>query len=883
MEISADDLLHYGIIRKSGRYPWGSGGDDNAENTRNKSFLDHVAALKKKGLTESEIARGFDMSVSELRAQRSIAKNEQRQADIAMAQKLKDKGYSNVAIGKRMGKNESTVRSLLEPGAADKASVLQSTANMLKAEVAAKTYVDIGSGSEAFVNVSGLTGVSSTRLSTAVDMLRQEGYEVHTVKRPQIGTGLNTTVKVLVPPGTTQRDVFLNRDKIQLIGSHSDDGGRTFYGVKEPISINPNRVSIRYKEDGGDQADGVVFVRPGVKDVSLGGSKYAQVRIKVGDGHYIKGMAIYKDDLPDGVDLLFNTNKSDTGNKLDALKPLTDDPDLPFGSIVRQIGDNLGTPKARVTSAMNLVNEEGSWEKWSKSIAPQVLSKQSPKLVRQQLDVTYQQRIKQFDEIKGLTNPIVRQRMLNDFADGTDAASVHLKAAALPRQATRVILPISRMDATKVYAPGFNDGERVVLIRYPHAGAFEIPELVVNNRNAEARKLLGDSRDAIGIHHSVAERLSGADFDGDAVLVIPNNAGRIRSDPALEGLKNFDPRASYPAWDGMKRMTNTQTEMGKVSNLITDMSLRQASTDEIARAVRHSMVVIDAEKHGLDYVRSYNDNGIKQLKEKYQTGGASTLISKAKSRKDVPERKPRSAAKGGPVDRQTGELRYEPTNRINSRTGKPVTTRTTKLAEAKDAHTLSSGTPVERIYADHSNKLKSLANDARLASINTPTPKQSPSARRVYETQVRSLDAKLARAVRNRPLERRAQAIAGAVVSAKRQANPDLEPETIKKLKFQALTEARNRTGASKQRIRIEPDEWEAIQANAISATKLKDILNNADMDIVRDLATPRDPKLMTPAKITRANSMLASGYTRAEVAKALGVSLTTLDEATVS
>lgn len=886
MQINEEDLLHYGILRRSGRYPWGSGGPENVSsnpNKRNKQFLDYVNDLKAKGLSESEIAQGMDASTTELRAARSNARNAQRQADINMAQRLKDKGYSNVAIGERMGKNESTVRSLLEPGAKDNADVLTSTANMLKAEVAEKGFIDVGTGTEGFINVAGKNGVSSTRLANAVAMLREEGYAYHTVKVTQIGTGLETTVKVLAPPGTTQREIFLNRDKISFIGQFSEDGGRSYTKAMDPLSIDPKRVSIVYKEDGGDKADGVVFVRPGVKDVSLGGTPYAQVRIKVGDSHYIKGMAMYKDDLPDGVDLVFNTNKSNTGNKLDALKGIKDDPELPFGAVVRQIGDNLGTPKAKVTSAMNIVNEQGDWEKWSRTLSSQFLSKQSPALVRSQLDMTMQQRNSQYEAIKGLTNPVVRKRLLEDFAAGTDAASVHLKAAALPRQANHVILPLSNIKATEVYAPNYNNGERVVLVRHPHGGPFEIPELVVNNQNAQGRRLLGNSRDAIGIHHSVAERLSGADFDGDTVLVIPNNQRRVRSDPALEDLKGFDPRSSYPGYPGMKKMTNTQTEMGKISNLITDMSLRQAPPSELARAVKHSMVVIDAEKHGLDHKQSYNDNGIKQLREKYQSGGASTLISRAKSRIDVPERKPRTVGKGGPVDPETGELRFEPTNRVNFRTGKPITTRSTKLAETSDAHTLSSGTPVERIYADHSNRLKALANRARKDALNTPTPKQSPSARATYAKQVQSLDAKLALAIKNRPLERRAQLIANATVKAKRDYNPDMDSDTLKKIKFQALTEARNRTGAGKQRIEITPDEWQAIQANAISASKLNEILNNADMDRVKELAAPKDAKLMTSAKTSRAKVMLASGYTRAEVASALGVSLSTLDDATVN
>ena len=886
MEIKEEDLLHYGILRRSGRYPWGSGG---TQNQRNRSFLDTVDYLKSQGMSETEIAKGFGISTTELRAYRSIAKNEQRASDIAMAQRLKDKGLSNVAIGERMGKNESTVRSLLAPGAKDKADVLTSTADMLRAEVDSKGFIDVGTGTESFIDLgTGTVGVSSTRLATAVAILREEGYALHTVKVPQIGTGLDTTVKVLAPPGTTQRDVFLNRDKIRFVDSWSEDGGRSFTKAQDPISINPNRLAVKFKEDGGADADGVIYVRPGVKDLSLGGSPYAQVRVKIGDGHYAKGMAIYKDDLPDGVDLVFNTNKpkgtpilGDKDNTV--LKNLKDDPDLPFGSIVRQIGDNMGTPDAKVTSAMNIVNDRGDWEKWNKSLSSQMLSKQSPALVKSQLDMTYSRRKDQYDEIMSLTNPVVKKKLLEEFAEGTDSAAVHLKAAALPRQATHVILPLTTMKKTEIYAPNYQNGQKVVLIRHPHGGPFEIPELVVNNRNAEGRKLLGDARDAVGIHSSVASWLSGADFDGDTVLVIPNDQGRVKTKRPLKDLEGFDPQSKYPPYPGMKRMKNTQTEMGVISNLITDMSLHQASDAELARAVKHSMVVIDAEKHNLNYKQSYADNGIKDLKDKYQNGrGASTLISKAKSRRDVEERKPRPRSEGGPVDLTTGERVFVPTGRIDNRTGKPRTQRSQKLVEAKNAHELSSGTPVERMYADHSNKLKAMANQARLSAAKTPTSKQSPSARVAYKDQVSTLNAKLAVAVKNRPLERKAQLLANATVKAKRSANPDLEPETIKKIKYQALEEARLRTGAKKNKIKITPEEWDAIQAGAISPSKLTSILTNADMDIVKDLATPKSAKLMTASKTDRAKRMLAQGYTRQEVASALGVSLSTLDEATV-
>jgi DNA-binding CsgD family transcriptional regulator len=834
-------------------------------------------------MTDTEVAAGLKMTTTELRAAKSIAKNEQKQADIAMAQRLKEKGLSNVAIGTQMKINESSVRALLAPGQKDKADSLVATANMLKDAVDKKGFVDIGVGTDLHI-----PGVSASKLSVAVARLQQEGYAVETIQVQQLGTSNKTLVKVLAPPGTTYRDIVSNKDKIKLVTDYTDDNGRSWSGIDPPLQVSSKRVAVRYKEEGGAEADGVIYVRPGKTDLSLGAGRYAQVRIAVDGTHYLKGMAMYKDDLPDGVDLLFNTNKSATGNKLDAMKKINRDnegnvdQENPFGSAVRQIKD----PKTdKVTSAMNIVNEEGNWDTWSRNLSSQTLSKQSPALAKSQLDMTYDRKQREFDEIMALTNPSVKKKLLKDYAEDVDASAVHLKAAALPRSSWHVILPFNTMKETEIYAPNFNDGERVALIRYPHGGTFEIPELTVNNKHAGAKKTLGRAKDAVGINSKVAERLSGADFDGDAVLVIPNNQGKIKTSSPLSGLKGFDPQLAYPGYEGMKSMNAREKgiQMGLVSNLITDMTIRKANTTELARAVRHSMVVIDAEKHNLNYKQSALDNGIPQLMQKYQDrsqGGASTLISKAGSTAYVPERKLRPASKGGPIDRDTGKKVYEYTNEsfVNSKGKvKQKKTQSTKLAEVDDATSLSSGTPIEKVYADHSNKLKSLANQARKALVETKTNKQSTSAKTAYSKEVASLNANLRIALRNAPLERQAQLLANTIVSQKKQANPNMEASEEKKIKGLALTQARIRTGASKQRIEITDLEWNAIQAGAISNHKLDQILNNSDPARVKALATPRATLLMTSAKKQRAMSMLASGYTQAEIATALGVSLTTL------
>jgi hypothetical protein len=872
-----EHLAHYGILRRSGRYPWGSGG---SESTRNRSFLDTIDMHKKDGMSETEIARGYGITTTQLRAAKSQARAQQLQEKQLTAQRLKDKGWSNVEIGKRMGGlNESSVRALLAPGAKDKADALQTTANVLKDQVAKKQFVDIGRGTESQM------GITRTRLDTAVAVLKEEGYEVHSIQIPQIGTTNFTKTKVLAPPGTTFGEVSRNRAKIKPIDDqYTEDQGRSWLGIQPPISVSSRRIAINYAEDGGDKADGMIYLRPGVKDLQMGNSNYAQVRIMVDGTHYIKGMAAYKDDLPVGTDIVFNTNKSTTGRKKDAMKEISDDPDNPFGAIVRQVHD----PKGKVSSALNIVNEEGDWDRWSRNLSSQMLSKQNPKLATQQLGVTFERRLNEFKEINGLTNATVRKDLLIKFADQTDAAAVHLRAAALPRQATKVLLPIRSMKPTEIYAPGMRDGERVALIRYPHGGKFEIPELTVNNRNREARSIVGTAaKDAVGIHHTVAQRLSGADFDGDYVLVIPNKGKSVEHSPALSDLKGFDPQVyKIPKDSPIPHITSARKgyEMGNVSNLITDMTIKGASSDELARAVKHSMVVIDSEKHGLDWVQSEKDHGIKSLKEKYQGGerkGAQTLISRARAEVYVPERTPRSPKRGGPIDPLTGKRVYELTGRQirDRKTGElvPKKMRLERLALTDDAFTLASDTRMEAIYATHSNKLKAMANDARKAAVNTKGVSYSPSARQTYASEVTSLNSKLNVAKRNAPLERQAQRIASSVVSQKRQANPNMAPEDVKKIKQQALTEARVRTGAKKIKIIMTQREWDAVQAGAFSPSKLEEIISNSDADTVKVLAMPKEMIKMSSTKRIRAQSMLASGYTQTEVADALGVGLTTL------
>lgn len=910
-------IFHTGTKRHSGRYPWGSGENPGQ---RNRSFLMEVDMLKKKGMTEKQIAEGFGLSMKQLRDNKAIAKHEIKQELVNKAVDMRDnRQMSNVAIGEALNMNESSVRALLSESTKEKMERLETLSNTVKAAVDEKRMVDIGSGVEAQL------GVSRERLSAAVTKLQAEGYNVYPLQVDQMN-GKKTNMKVLAAPDVPYADVYKKQGNIDQIMAFTTDKGKSFDQIQPPLNVDLSRVGVRYGPDGGAEMDGVIHVRRGVDDISLGNSRYAQVRIGVGGTHYLKGMAIYNDDLPPGVDLMFNTNKINTGDKLDAMKPQKVDKETgqvdqknPFGSIVKQqfakdqngndIIDKDGNKK--VSSAMNIVYEEGDWDKWSKSISSQVLSKQNSSLAARQLALRANEKRVEFEEVMSLTNPAVKRKLLNSLADDLDSSAVHLKAAALPRQRTQVILPSNKIKENEIYAPNFNTGEKVVLIRYPHGGLFEIPELTVNNKKSAANEPIRGAKDAVMIHSKVAERLSGADFDGDTVLVIPNHTGAIKTKPPLRDLEGFDAKKQYTLPDGvdgirgMKNPTGyTQRIMGDISNLITDMTLMGAQDHELARAVKHSMVAIDAQKHNLDYKQSAKDNQISELKKKYQGGpraGASTLISSAKGQAPVIKRKQWNPSLNT-IDHRTGEkirriaddaaLVDKDGNPLIDKNGKPIvdkdggirykTEKSTKMAETKDAFSLVSnkgnGTPMEIEYALHANKLKGMANEARLAWVNTPPQMVNASARKAYAPEIKSLDDKLNIALRNKPLERQAQVFANVTVRKKLEANPDMDKAELKKLKSLAQQEARNRVGAHKTRIVVTPIEWNAIQAGAISNHKLEQLLDNMDDKDIKALATPREKPVMTPANLTRAKGMLSADHTRAEVADALGVSVTTLN-----
>lgn len=914
--IEAEILAHYGVKRKSGRYKWGSGeipyqhepwfqGTADAMLARGekptildaeKAFLKRVDELRAKGWDPSgdNIRKEFNMSSTDYRAFYQLAQHEQRRAEAERAKQLRAEGKSLQEITDIMGyKNDSSIRTLLDEKVGARANQAISTAEVLKEELKSKPYLDVGAGVEREL------GVSAGKLNEALTMLELEGYEVHGVGVPQVtNPGKQTIMKVLCEPGTSLGDVYKNRDDIQQVKDyHSEDGGFNYFKREYPESIASDRIKINYGDQGGTSKDGVIEIRPGVEDLNLGQSHYAQVRIMVDGTHYLKGMAMYSDNIPDGYDIVFNTNKNSSKSKMEVLKKIQDDPDNPFGATIKANGQShyIGKDGKDHLSAINKLKEEGDWQDQAINLSSQFLSKQPMSLIKRQLNLTYADLDDQYQEIMDYTNPTIKRKLLLDFANSCDSAAVHLKAAALPRQKNQVLLPIDELKDNEIYAPNYKNGERIVLIRYPHGGTFEIPELVVNNKNPVAKKALGNAIDAVGINSKVAERLSGADFDGDTATVIPvNDKVKVKTSRPLKELEGFDPKAAYSTEGktGVKLMKESQKQkqMGIVSNLITDMTLKNAPPEEIAMAVKHSMVVIDAVKHKLDYKQSEKDNHIEELKQKWQvrydengelkTGGASTLLSRRKQTVRVPERKG-----SGRINPDTGEVEYKESGRTyyDKKSGKivPATIEVSQTLYTKDVNDLSSGTPQENAYADYANKVKALGNRARLSYLSTEKLERSPEAAKKYSSEVQSLNDKIDKAARNAPKERQAQINANAVVKAKVEANPDLytEKKAYKKLKQNSINDARADVGASGKgtRFTITDKEWEAIQAGAVSDSKLMQILRYTDQDALKARAMPKTTTQLSDAKIQKIKSMSASGYTNAEIADAIGVSTSTI------
>lgn len=939
-------LKHYGVKRKSGRYPW----DPSLHLPKNYKFIEDRDEMKKRGLSDNEIAKQMGLSTTVYRSKVTIAKEELKQYNMQRISKLQSEGMIIDDIAKTIGTTGQTVRNYLDeiknPNKSARAQRVQTeaVADTLEAAVKRSKYIDVGKGVEIQM------GISKEKLKSGLNALVESGeYEVHNLRIAQVTDKNNSTpVKVLTKKGIERSEIYKNMDKVRPVEEFAINGdARMFQQMERPKSIGWDRVHIRYAipegqkghgtNDDGAMMDGAMFLRPGVKDLNLGKASYAQVRIAVGDTHYLKGMALYGTEemfkgIPKGTDIIFNTNKTANKTPQEVLKELKKNPEggapidgpNPFGATVKRqntlvdakgnsvykpgIKDRFGNKVPQIGS-VNIVNEEGDWGSWSKALSAQFLSKQPTTVVHERLKATMKQVQDEYESIQKVTNPVIKKQLMESFVSDLESKQVHMKAAAPKGFQGHVILPVPDMKENEVYAPNYKNGEKVVLIRYPHGGRFEIPELTVNN-NSVARKMISkDSPDAIGIHPKVASKMSGADFDGDTAYVIPNNKGKFKSRDSLKELKNFDPNmyADKPGTFTPITKRYQQTLMGVVSNLITDMTLQGAPSNEIARAVKHSMVVIDAEKHKLNYKRSAEENGIDALMKRYmthvdkvkygdlerynpKTRRVDKVIDPDKLKKDLtPGKEYTSASTIISRHKQsviTDGYQVEVPDPKSKSGGTKMVWRNKKetylVNMVKDANVFlgPNATKTEHHYADYINELKAFKNkvDSEMSGIKMPA--RDPKAAKIYAEEVLSMKDKVNQVKINRIKERQAQRMAevsSKAEIARRSEDEVLKKDEISRIKQQALNKARSMIGAERTPVTITDDEWDAVQSNAVSGTLLKELVSFMDDSQLKSLATPRSNKQMTEARKSKAKALLANGYTISQVAEALGVSSSTI------
>lgn len=992
--------------RGSGRYPWGTG---QRLHQHDWEVYDRILKYKAQGMNEKQIAEtmGFT-STNQLRAVKQMSTNVVKRDKQLTAQYYvhtinpdTGKVYTPTEIGRIMGVNESTVRSILASDTTKNTKIFEA-ADTLEKAVKAKKYIDVGQGVELEL------GLSPDSLNTTLEVLKQKGYTVGTVDVKQI-TNPNqmTTYRVLADKGITEKDIKSHKYDIKTVSELTALDERIVdpnhpSKFMKPNFISLDKVYIKYPDEGGDERDGEIMIKahkdengryiPDNPALRLGNARDAQVRIAVDtpDGpYYAKGMAIYSENVPEGYDILVNSVKLREHGYKKSLKEFKDSETNPFGSTVVQtwMKDNDGNyildkNGDKQVSAINVVgstpgdmHQEGVWSTWNRNTPAQFLGKQGYQLSKQQLQLKIKQAEDELADVMNYNNPTIKKKILIDIADQFDGDAVSLKAAPIAGQEVKVILPVPSLKDNECYCPSLPDGTTVALIRYPHAGPFEIPICKVNNRSKTGKEELQNIGDAIGINKNVASKLSGADFDGDVATVIPmtrKNANgefemvtKIKSANTLPGLENYDtgiygldnPRFAdmkdkngNPTYPLIRNTKQRSTQMGIASNLITDMYARGCDNEEeLSRAVRFSMVIIDAYKHKLNYKAAYKDYGIEELKKKYQRrpsedgeekyGGASSLLSRSKSKIDVPAR---SLAYN--IDPVTGEKIYRdpkyttkairekvkveaPDDYVNPRTGRkskymidpetgkqiiatvdgkivkdkdgtyhynrgsgkelwetkgyePRTQKSTQMAEAKDARALLSDNPneVERLYADYANHMKVLANRARLASLNVKEEKADPKMRQLYSEEVESLNAKLVKAKANSVRERQANLIASSRMNAAYNDNPDMDGDEKKKLRGTLIKDARYETGAYKDRVKFTDREWEAIQNHAISPSMLEDLLKNADQDDYLSRAMPKQDRIGS-AKRSRIKAMSKAGFTFEEIAKQCGVSVSSINK----
>ena len=973
---SGNFIAHYGRSVDdgapigSGRYRKGSG-EKYKKNTYQSlvRFREFVERERDSGKTDAQIRASMDhMSKKMFDARIQLSQDAIAKNTAKIARKMHDQGTSKREIARRLSVSDGTIRNYLKPDYMDRFDNSGSLVDKLKKNVDSLGYVDVGKG------VAAIMGCSKDDLGKAVATLTEMGYKLYSGKGQkgerlsvkQLTTGNDTPMAVLVKEGVTKGEVVraILDAKVRLPSPTPEvkmkdgvvqdpDGNYISDTPFKPASVDSSRILIRYAEEGGLDKDGLIEVRRTAPDLDMGKAHYAQVRIAVDDKLYIKGMAVPSDDIPEGYDIVVNSNKPQ-GSPLDkVLKPMKDDPANPFGASIKPEEKLIRCQKyytdpvtgEKKLSAINVVNEEGDWDTWNKALSSQFLFKQPLALIKEQLSKAYESKAGEFEEIMSLTNPTVKKLMLNDFADSCQTAQWKMSGAPIAGQSTQVLLPLTTLKeydpkdkggvVGEVYAPAYPDGQELVLCRFPMADISELPRVINNLSNKEGQKLIGTSSiEAIGVSPGVRQQMSGADNDGDTCIAMPDNVDgvrRIDTRKMYDEMKDFDPaqfarkETDVPTKDRTKKNGyrgkdewDKGFEMGSVSNLIMDMNAANAPESERIRAMKHSMVVIDAEKHNYDWQASEKEFGIKELKIKYQGGpdaGAATIVSRRKRDVTIKERK-QGVEMYNPVtgkkrilyyDPETGEKLYTDTGRtykegkyktddegrfVRNEDGKKVWEETGKVKEAKskvkllnyvdDAFEVTSGgskenpgSSKEAAYAENANRYKDLEKRARAEFIKIQDNYVDNEAKAKYAVEVASITAKINTAEKNAPYERQAQMLAGKMYN-QNQENYDT-PDDEKKGKAKMTTRAREIVGSKPYRIELTPREVEAINANAVTKTKIEDMYKRSNKSKLKEAFMPADKPKLSESRISLARQMYNNGVSLLDIAAQFDVSASTV------
>ena len=851
------------------------------------------------GATYTEMAKAFGISTTELRQRITAENHHKAEFRLWLAQEMSnpDEHITKSQMDEVFQSPAGTAARILSNGRSKKDAKMNEIHDKLVERVKEVKYLDIGEGTEIQL------GLTRETLGGIVKTLEAEGYHTHTITRKNLTDDTKGIKMVVLTKDGDLESVKKHKYDIRTLDAWYDPEGK-LRDIEPPKQLDWDRVKIKYGDEGGVARDGMMQVRPGAEGLDLGDSRYAQVRIAVGGTSYMKGVAIvdHLQTFPPGTDIIFNTNKPKGTPREKVLKDLKGEvmSDNPFGAVIKS-----------QKGYINFVQKEGDWNEWSAGLAAQMVSKQPDKFVKSQLDKTFDNIKRDFDSFKAIPNTAIQSYFLENYAKSLTTKANKLKTDGVEGERAQLLLSNPDLKPNEIYAPNYKNGETLYLIRYPHGGTFEIPVLTVNNNHQSSRKLLGNAVDAVMVHPSAGQKLSGADYDGDTVYVLPANKNNpITSTtlpPALrKKVAEFDPEVYHRDvpenvnGGHLYRKKFTTDQMGIATNLISDMTTLKAPMGDIVDATLYSMVVIDSWKHNYDLKQAKQDFRINELKKKYQgaaNAGSATVITRARSKVKVYTHYDgtleRVKEKTRKVTGANGKTYNEKYYVLEDGTEVPKKrTKEVRLMDiTADANTLKSQfkNSTEDRYAAYANSLKALQNEAIKANAALKMPKRDPQAAKRYAQEVESITEKLRKAMSKAPIERQIELLAEQ--RYRHYLRPEMDADDRKKLAARSrLTARKIVTGQTQgpkskrsERLHLTDLEWEAILHNAVSPTTIKSVLKYTDDDEVREKVIPRGYQTIPAAKVSRARAMLSqtSGgkpkYTYAEVAEALGVSVDAL------